>query len=258
MVIKKNACRRTLTGTVLCALALFSTQAYAAPEEIQVYMDEFAEVGKFGLDLHTIYVASTRGVPGALPEHQLRLTPELSYGLNEHVEAAAYFLTNKAPGQGVQSDGIKVRARWRAFIPTEQTIWYGAVNMELGKLARRFNTAYSNGEIKAILTARSGPWVAGINLNIDRPLRQAAAVPATKEVDAKLAYAFDKELSIGVEHYAFLGPLHGEATGFAPNRTTFVVADFTVAKWDINFGIGRARGDIPDSIIVKAIIGVPF
>ena len=106
-------------------------------------------------------------------------TPELSYGLNKHVEAAAYFLTNKAPGQGVQSDGLKVRARWRAFIPTEQTIWYGAVNMELGKLARRFNTAYSNGEIKAILTARSGPWVAGINLNIDRPLRLAAAAPAT-------------------------------------------------------------------------------
>lgn len=258
MVIKKNACQRALLGATLCALMLSSTQAYAAPEEIQVYMDEFADGGKFGLDLHTIYVASTRSRPGALPEHQLRLTPELSYGVNDHVEAAAYFLTNKAPGQGVQSDGLKVRVRWRPFIPTEHTIWYGAINIELGKLAQRFNTATSNGEIKAILTARSGPWVAGINLNIDRPLRQSAAAPTTKEIDTKLAYAFDKELSIGVEHYAFLGPLNGEVIGFAPNRTTFVAADFAVAKWDINVGIGRARGDIPDKIIVKAIVGVPF
>ena len=44
---------------VCCCLAplLYPTMALAAPEEIQMYMEEFAEKGKIGLDLHSIFVA---------------------------------------------------------------------------------------------------------------------------------------------------------------------------------------------------------
>ena len=43
-----------------CSTLLLSAAsgAFAAPEEIQVYLDEFAEPGKFGLDFHTNYVLS--------------------------------------------------------------------------------------------------------------------------------------------------------------------------------------------------------
>ena len=54
-------------GTGLC---------HAAPEEIQVYLDEFAEPGQFGLDLHTNFVPSAQ--PGSPTFRQWRLTPELS------------------------------------------------------------------------------------------------------------------------------------------------------------------------------------
>ena len=52
--------------------ALYAAPAAAAPEEIQVYMDEFAEKGKFGLDLHTIYTLSTKD--------DLRQAPAANYG----------------------------------------------------------------------------------------------------------------------------------------------------------------------------------
>lgn len=64
----------------------WAVDAIAAPEEIQVYLDDFAEVGKPGLDLHTNYVPA-----GQYPTyHQFRLTPELSYGVNNNWEVAAY------------------------------------------------------------------------------------------------------------------------------------------------------------------------
>ena len=239
---------------LLMALPLM---AYAAPEEIQVYLDEFAETGKFGLDLHTIYVATTRN-DKQLPYHQLRVTPELSYGVNDHLEVAAYFLSNRSPGSNPQTDGVKLRMRWRPIVPSEQTTWYTAVNIELGQLSRRFNADGLNGEIKGILSWKSIRWRGGLNLNIDRPLNRAAIGPSTLELDGKLAYQVRDDLRFGIEHYAFLGPIHGSTATAAPTRSTFLVTDFSVAKWDIQFGIGQARGAVPDKLIVKAIIGVPI
>ena len=237
---------------------ILSHPAMAAPEEIQVYMDEFAEKGKVGLDLHTIYTPSAFNNQSQTPRHQLRLTPELSYGLNDHFEVAGYFLTNKAAAGNPQTDGIKLRIRYRPIVPSEDSSWYTAVNVELGKLSRRFNSDGSNGEIKGILTWKNATWVAGLNLNIDRPLKRSSTAPTTYELDGKLAYKLDSDLQFGVEHYAFLGAVRGGVPGFLPNRTTFLVSDFKIGKWDINFGVGRASGAVLDKVIMKAIVGVPI
>ena len=61
---------------------LWSADVIAAPEEIQAYLDDFAEVGKSGLDLHTNYVASGQ----QSTDHQFRVTSEFSYGVNTHWE----------------------------------------------------------------------------------------------------------------------------------------------------------------------------
>lgn len=248
------------TKLCLCALfcLVFSHPAMAAPEEIQVYMDEFAEKGKFGLDLHTIYTLSTNDNLSQPPRRQLRLTPELSYGLSDHFEVAGYFLTNKAAAGNPQTDGVKLRVRYRPIVPTEETTWYTAVNIELGKLSQRFNAERSNGEVKGILSWKSALWVAGLNLNIDRPLKRTSIAPTTYELDGKLGYKVTKELQLGVEHYAFLGAVRGTVPGFLPSRTTFLVSDFAVGRWDVNFGIGRASGAVADKVIIKAIIGVPI
>ena len=73
-----------------CSTLLLSAAsgAFAAPEEIQVYLDEFAEPGKFGLHFHTNYLMSAQR--GSVTRRQLRVTPELGYGINEHREAAPF------------------------------------------------------------------------------------------------------------------------------------------------------------------------
>ncbi len=250
---------------VLALLAIFAypLAALAAPEEMQVYLDEFAEPGKFGLDFHTNYVMQAE--PGAASRNMLRVTPELSYGINEHWEAAVYWLTSTGPEQmGGQplSDGVKLRVKWRPRAPSADSPWYWAVNFEVGDLNRRFYPDGTSGELKLIGMWKSGPWTLGGNLNIARPLGSNPVQGTTLEIDGKVAYrlasAGDSELQLGLEHYAGLGSLTNLYSPAERTSMTFLTADFVFKGWDFNVGIGKATGATQDNTILKAIIGVPF
>ena len=233
-----------------------------------MYLDEFADTGKFGLDLHTNYVLSAQ--PGSVTQRMLRLTPELSYGINEHWEAGLYGLSSVGPEQNggrPVTDGVKVRAKWRPQAMTADSPWYGAINIELGQLAHRFYPDGSSGEVKFIGVYRQGAWTVGANLNIDRALKSRPSQPATSELDSKVAYRVPAaseagaELQIGLENYAALGNLRPQLNPLTPpNRAvaTFLVTDFSYRRWDFNVGLGRASRDANDRWLLKAIIGVPL
>ena len=249
---------------LLAALSLFASGAcLAAPEEIQVYLDEFADPGKFGLDFHTNYVLSAK--PGSITRRMLRVTPELSYGINQNWEAGFYWLTSAGPEQSrgnPVTDGVKVRAKWRPHAMTADSPWYGAINFELGQLSRRFFPDVTSGEVKFIGLYRQGRWTLGANLNIDRALRNHPQQPATAELDSKVAYrlssAEEGEVQIGIENYAFLGPLRTQTGVPTKTASTFLVADFSFRRWDFNVGLGKASGTTTDKWLVKAIIGMPL
>ena len=240
-----------------------SAACRAAPEEIQVYLDEFAEPGKFGLDLHTNYVLSAR--TGSVTRRMLRVTPELSYGINENWEAALYWLTSAGPGQldgHPVTDGVKIRAKWRPRAPTPDSPWYGAINVELGQLSRRFYPDQSSVEVKLIGVYDKGPWIVGANLNLDRALRTNAQQPATAEIDTKVAYRVtppaNGDLRVGFENYAFLGAIRTQPVPGIQTSSSFVVADFSFRRWDFNVGLGKATGATTDRWLLKAVIGVPL
>ena len=250
--------------TAVAALGLcVSAACMAAPEEIQVYLDEFAEPGKFGLDLHTNYVLSAR--PGSVTRRMLRVTPELSYGINENWEGALYWLTSAGPAQldgHAVTDGVKIRAKWRPRAPTPDSPWYGAINVELGQLSRRFYPDQTSAEVKFIGVYDKGPWTLGVNLNLDRALRSNAQQPATAEVDTKVAYrvtpASNGDLRLGFENYSFLGAIRTQPVPGIRTSSTFLVADFSFRRWDFNAGLGKASGATTDRWLLKAVIGIPL
>ena len=252
-----------LVFTLATLSLLASSACFAAPEEIQVYMDEFAEQGKFGLDFHANYVPSAKA--GSVTRKMLRVTPELSYGINENWEAGFYWLTSVGPAQSggnPVTDGVKVRAKWRPRAVTPDSPWYGAINFELGQLSRRFFPDGTSGEVKFIGVYQKDLWTLGANLNIDRSLRRRAVQPTTTELDTKIAYRITSEqegdLKIGLENYTFLGPLKRQPGASTQTASTFLVSDFSYRHWDFNVGLGKASGATPDKWIVKAIIGVPL
>lgn len=233
---------------------LGSTDVIAAPEEVQVYLDDFAEVGKPGLDLHANYVPS--GQPSTY--HQFRVTPELSYGINTNWEVAAYWLTVKDPGVSPQTDGMKLRARWRPKAPSAESPFYWAVNFEVGQLSKRFYQDETSGEVKLIGVWKTDPWTLGINLNFDRALKSNPVQAATSEVDTKIAYQIREGLQVGIENYSFLGAIHSDPSQPQSSHANYLAADFNLGRWDFNVGIGHASGQSPDKTVLKAIIGVPF
>ena len=246
-------------GLALCAANLCT----AAPEEIQVYLDEFAEPGKFGLDFHTNYVLSAQ--PGSVTRRMFRVTPELSYGINDNWEAALYWLTSAGPAQSdgrPVTDGTKVRVKWRPLAPTPDSPWYGAVNVEVGRLSRRFYVDQTSAELKLIGVYQKNKWTLGANMNFDRALRSNAQQPATSELDTKVAYrvtaAEQGDLRLGFENYAFSGAMRRQVAPSTRTSSTFLVADFSLKRWDLNIGLGKASGASTDKWLFKAIIGVPL
>jgi len=243
--------------------------ACAAPEEIQVYLDEFNSPGEFGLDLHNNYVTASQSGVASSNLRMLRVTPELSYGINKNWELGAYWLTSKGPNQDNnqwRSDGIKARVKWRpdssADAEANGSPWYWAANLELGNLNTRFDPDQRTGELKLIGVWKKGNWTLGGNFNFDRALNAGTVLGTTTEFDSKLMYhagSFtDKPFQIGLENYAYRGAIAGPLAGANTNNTLFLAADFSIYQWDLNLGIGRANGVIDDKTILKAIVGVPF
>jgi hypothetical protein len=252
------------TRLFIAALSLVASGAcIAAPEEIQVYLDEFADQGKFGLDFHTNYVLTAQ--PGSVTRRMLRVTPELSYGINENWEAGLYWLTSAGPeqaGGNPVTDGIKVRAKWRPKAMTPDSPWYGAINFEVGQLSRRFYPDATAGEIKFIGMYKKDAWTLGANLNVDRALRNQPMLGTNSELDTKLAYRLpssgNSEVQIGIENYSFLGPVRQQLDSPIRTNSTFLVTDFVYKRWDYNIGLGKANGVTTDRWLVKAIFGMPL
>ena len=141
---------------------MFSAVASAAPEEIQVYIDDMTPPGSFGTDVHNNYVVSGSGTPeypGAEPPaHVYRLTPEFYYGFSDTIELGLYALTTTQPGGPPNFDGAKVRVKYIAPHDTEQGPFWGA-NLEIGDTSLRVSPEPWGTELKGIYGYRSEPWL---------------------------------------------------------------------------------------------------
>ena len=243
--------------------------AIAAPEEIQVYLDEFADPGEFGLDIHSNYVPTVQPMAASNDRKMLRVTPELSYGITKNLEIAGYWLTSQGPDQSTGqwlSDGVKARVKWRPDSSVNASKngspWYWAVNFEVGKVNPRFKADQRLGQLKFIGVYKSGRWTLGGNYNLDRALNAASALGTTSEWDTKMAYRLggsaDKPVSLGFENYGYRGAISGPVSGLNQSRMTFFTADFELAKYEFNVGVGRSFGVTEDKHILKLILGIPF
>src|SRR5260370_15628329 len=87
------------------------------PFEIEVYGYETGGRGEWELETHLNYAArgTTTYDGGIAPtEHQTHLALELTRGLTDHWEVAAYVLAAHRPGTGVEYAGWRVRSRVRS------------------------------------------------------------------------------------------------------------------------------------------------
>jgi hypothetical protein len=246
----------------LAMAAVCAGTTRAAPEEIQVYMDEMSAPGVFGLDIHSNYVLTGDRVadyPGEQQSlHRLRITPEFAYGITPNLEAGLYLPLADVDSRGrLSADGVKVRLKFIAP-KAEGQDWFWGVNFEIGKVDKRLDPNPYNAELKGILGRRIGPWTVAINANVDFKVSGSAPAPASFEIDGKVSYALSKTLAIGVETYNGAGEFRRLGRFGGSEQTTFLTVDKSFGGWDVNLGLGQGYGANPDNFVVKAIIGVPI
>lgn len=263
-----SATRRTVaksewrsTALVGLVTACIASSATAAPEEIQVYMDELNDPGEIGLDVHNNYMLSgASGVDysGEQPSlHRYRITPEWSLGLGHSFELGAYLPLATIDDRGLSVDGFKFRLKWLAPRSNGQS-WFWGANFEIGREDHRLDENPWNAELKGIVGLRSGKWTAAANANLDFKVSGPASAPATLEIATKVDYSISPKFAIGMENYNGTGEL-GHLGGFGRSeQSTYVTADTSIGKWDLNLGVGHGYGSNSDGWIAKAIVSVPL
>lgn len=249
------------SALALALAALTPGTAWASPEEIQVYMDELNDPGGIGLDIHNSYVFT--GDPGVnyagqqRSLHRYRFTPEFSLGLTKSFELGAYLPLATIDHRGVFVDGIKFRLKYIAPRAEGQRWFYGA-NFEIGRVGHRLDQNPYNAELKGIVGVHAGKWTAAANANFDFKVSGPASAPADLEIATKLNYAVSAKTAIGVENYTGVGQIRRFGRFGDSEQSTFVTADTSLGKWDLNLGVGHGYGTNPDRWIAKAIVSVPL
>jgi hypothetical protein len=242
-------------------LALLSAACIAAPEEIQVYLDDMTEPGHFGTDLHNNFVisgSSTADYPGATPpQHVYRFTPEFYYGASNTLELGLYLLTTTAPGLVTQYEGEKLRAKYIAPHDEDRGPFWGA-NLEIGNTSIRVSPSPWNAELKGIYGYRTERWLFAVNSNFDWAWSGQVNAPVSLEIDSKVAYKTDDGPQVGMESYNELGPLRhlGPLNKFS--QTLYAVIDTQVGPFDLNAGIGYGLTSVSDRWVFKFILGIHY
>jgi hypothetical protein len=244
-------------------LVLAPSEAAAADEEIQVYMDEMNPAGGYGLDLHLNDVPKGRraGLDWSGEEasdHRFRVTPEWSYGLTSWLELGAYLpLMEMGPRRGLEIGGVKGRIKFIAPHLDHSHVFWG-LNLEVGRLRRSLDLNPWNGELKAIAGWHQSRLTLAANLNFDFVVSGPRPSPGTVQLATSASYSVKPGFSLGVENYTDLGNMRRLRLDGRGDHMTFLTMDKALGRFDLNFGIGRGYGSPEDKWVVKAIIGVPI
>jgi hypothetical protein len=253
---------RCRTCSILVALISlgYAGIGAAAPEEIQVYMDDLSKPGESGVDVHNNYVISgDRNQPypgGQAPNHVYRLTPEFYYGVSNTVELGFYLLTTREPDRDPRFDGSKVRIKFIAPHDPNNGFYWGA-NLEIGRTDLRVSEVPWNSEIKAIFGYRSGPWTYAVTPNLEVPLSTHGG-PVSSEIHSKIAYSISPDTMLGFESYNELGPISHSPQLHDNGQTLYAAVDHDFHSFDLNAGIGRGLTAESDQWVVKFIVGAHF
>ena len=241
---------------------LVSIPATAAPEEIQVYLDDLTSPGNFGTDVHNNYVVSGSDVPdypGAeAPEHVYRLTPEFYYGWTDELELGLYLLTTTPPGQSPHFEGPKLRVKFIAPHDLTQGAFWGA-NLEVGDTSLRVSPQPWGTELKGIWGYRSEPWLFAANTNLDWTSTRAFGGPVSLDVDTKLAWRTPGGWQLGFESYDELGPASDLGHFSRLSEMLYVVLDTNLGeRFDLDAGVGRGLNGASDRWVLKFILGIHY
>ena len=262
MVMLKRTSRRcarrslsTLAGAAL--LAAPGTTAKAT-DEIQVYNAGIAAVGQFTIEQHLNYVALGQKDPpfpgGLVSNHSLNGTPEFAYGVADWWELGLY-LPFAVQNDQFLSNSFKVRSLFVSPHADQRDFFYG-INLEFSNTTPKFAQTRFALEVRPIIGVRNADWEFIVNPIVDAgfgKLGELDFAPA-----ARLARKLAPDTYLGLEYYSDFGEIGNFPKLADQQHTLFLVTDFKLGVFDVDFGVGYGLTPSSDRWVIKTIIGYAF
>lgn len=242
---------------LLGAMAGFPAAAY---DEIQVYDMSINQPGQFALEMHSNYVINgrkhadyARELP---PDGLLAFTPEFSYGWTPHVEFGLYLPVSINPDSGTAMlDDAKIRVKWLNADNPE--LFYG-LNTEIGLVPKRYSEQPVGMELRPIIGHYSRDWLLAFNPSLELDLTGRSQMPVLSP-GLKVTHQVFENIHVGVEHYAYFGPLSRFSSGDQQSHTTYLVSDVSLGNYRLHVGVGHGWTAPADDWTLKFILGgIPF
>ena len=233
-------------------------QPARAADEIQVYNAGIAAPGQFTIQQHLNYIPLGLKDPpfpgGLVSNHSLNGTPEFAYGVTDWWEVGLY-LPFAVQDQKFLSDAFKLRTLFVSPHADQRDFFYG-VNLELGNATPKFAQTRFTLEVRPIVGVRNADYEFIVNPILDAGLGKLGELDFAPA--ARLARKLAPDTFLGLEYYADLGEVGNFAKLADQQHTLFLVADFKLGVFDVDFGVGYGLTPSSDRWVIKTIIGYAF
>lgn len=255
-----------LEATVLCAALLLplAAPAWAGIDawEFEVYPAQTAGKGMLEVESLNSYVASGHaeadegtGSEKYKSDHMYRTSLEVTYGLTDRIEAAAYLNLAKPVGGPFQYAGSKYRLRGSLFEQGEMPVdlgWYA--ELEWNRVPR-WDDQDLELELRPILSKDLGRFSLAVNPQFEKVLVGSERNHGFEfKYSAAVFYRWERWVSPGVEVYGDLGLIDDIDPRREQQHYIFPCLRGTLPgglglEWNLGAGFGLTPGS--DDVITK-------
>ena len=223
--------------------------------ELEVYPYDTAGPGELEVETLNSYVVNGLGSPepDIVPDQHLwRSSLELTYGLTDHLEAAAYLDFARTEDGSVDYAGNRVHGRYRFFEKDEIPVNVG-LYVELEIPNRRFDEDNLSAEMRLILEKDLGAFTVQINPIFEKSLSGESTNIGTEfSYAAKTLYRWRPWLKPGVEFYGDIGPLSNPDRSSRQAHYVIPEVDLLLARQlKLNTGVGFGLTHGSNSCLIK-------
>jgi hypothetical protein len=252
--------RLATAALTLCVSAPVRAQD---PFEIQVYEYITVPRGKWNLETHFNY--TVRGVKTfegsvAPTHHQSHLTFELTRGISDYFEMAAYLVLAKQSGQSPDFAGWRLRPRIR-FPERWKLPVLLSLSAEVAFPQDAYEEADATLEIRPVLERQFGRVAIDLNPVLGRSIKGPGSDEGwVFEPGARIGVTVTPKLDLSVEYYgAFEHPIRNFVQVHEQVHQFFGGGDYQLTEnMVMNFGVGIGATDVGNRTVLKARLGWMF
>ena len=234
----------------------------ALEDEIQVYDDEINAKGEYSLELHVN--GTPRGIqapsyPGeVMNNNNVRVTPELAYGLGHDLEAGLYisYVNNN---NSFTYAATKLRLKWLPILEEKGDDFFAGVNLELANIQPQFDDSRYNAETRFIVGKHYDKWLVSFNPILGFPLSQPQVhYSPSFSTATRVSREVLKELAVGLEYYTGINQVNQPINYQQTQQMGFLMLYYDGAPFAFQAGVGKGFSNSTDSLTIKAIFSIPL